>query len=165
MRFTEKNLEDIISESDRSALKKRGLDINGLMLRQLRIGNYGISDLVTIERPKYILDWAHKDNIIITIYELKQANIGISTLLQAVRYAKGIASWFEKSKYYDDYNIEFKFVLIGSQIDQSSNFMYMSDIFLSSEGERTISLIEYEYKIDSIYFYDKSSWSLTNEGL
>lgn len=170
MKFTEKNLEDIIFESDRIALSKRGLYINGLMLRQLRIGNYGIADLVTIEKPEYIPvppdnpNRFHRGNVIITVYELKQANIGISTLLQAVRYAKGITSWFENSKYYENYNIEFRFVLIGSQIDHSSNFMYMSDIFVTYSGESVITLMEYKYKIDGIYFYDNSSWKLTNEG-
>lgn len=170
MRFTEKNLEDIIFESDKELLDSRGLLLKGKVLRQLRIGNYGIADLVTVERPDFVpmsernTESFHAGFFTVTIYELKQDKIGIATLLQAIRYAKGIKSWFEKSKHYDYYSIDFKIVLIGSQIDSSSKFMYLSDICKTAEGEELIQILTYEYKIDGIYFYDKSSWSLTNEG-
>ena len=56
MKFLEKDLEDIIFEAPREELAKRGLHIEGKMYRQLRIGNYGIADLVTIQRPIMIPD-------------------------------------------------------------------------------------------------------------
>ena len=55
MKFLEKDLEQIIFESGRDSLRERGLSISGKLLRQLRIGNYGIADLVEFVRPQYEL--------------------------------------------------------------------------------------------------------------
>ena len=53
MRFLEKDLEQIIHESGMDQLNERGLPIDGKMFRQMRIGNYGIADLITVTRPMY----------------------------------------------------------------------------------------------------------------
>jgi hypothetical protein len=52
MNFLEKNLEDIIFETHENKLRDRGLEISGKKLRQLRIGNYGIADMITYTRIK-----------------------------------------------------------------------------------------------------------------
>ena len=53
MKFLEKDLEEIIWDAYKndklSLINNRGLFINGLIKRQLRIGNYGIADLVQEE--------------------------------------------------------------------------------------------------------------------
>lgn len=50
--FFEKTLEDIIFNTDNELLCEHGLLISGKKLRQVKIGNYGIADLITcnIER-------------------------------------------------------------------------------------------------------------------
>lgn len=168
MKFIEKNLEDIIFESNRLELIKRGLDVRGKMLRQLKIGNYGTADLVTIQKPYFYpkTEWTnphHNSSFLVTIYELKKEKIGILAFLQAIRYAKGIKSWFEKSKYYGDYSVDLKIVLIGNEIEKDSVFSYIPDIF-ETQGERSVELFLYQYKIDGIHFENNSSWVLTNEG-
>ncbi len=40
MKFLEKDLEQIIYSADKELLAQRGLEINGTLIRQLRIGNY-----------------------------------------------------------------------------------------------------------------------------
>ena len=47
MSFLEKDLEDIIFETDNDLLFEHGLFIDGQKKRQVRIGNYGIADLIT----------------------------------------------------------------------------------------------------------------------
>ena len=71
MKFLEKNLEDIIWEASNEKLQERGLNISGKKLRQLRIGNYGIADLVTFDRDYYHTEYLHPF-LNITVYELKK---------------------------------------------------------------------------------------------
>jgi len=47
MEISEKELEDIIFNTDNYNLNNRGLNIYGKKKRQLSIGSYGIADLVT----------------------------------------------------------------------------------------------------------------------
>src|SRR5689334_20163596 len=94
MRFLEKNLEDIIYEADLDSLHSRGLTIHGKRLRQVKIGNYGIADLITIERDVFNYAYAVQDTIkpfiTVTVFELKKEIVNIHTFLQAVKYLKGI---------------------------------------------------------------------------
>ena len=45
MTFLEKDLEQIIFETPKEKLQEKGLVIKGKLLRQIKIGNYGIADL------------------------------------------------------------------------------------------------------------------------
>jgi len=136
MNFLEKDLEDIIFESDNELLQERGLPINGLKKRQVNLGAYGIADLVTIERdPKLNL-------LTVTVYELKRGKISNDTLLQLSRYITGVMHYFQ------DRSIDatFKGVLIGSEIDDSSDFVFVTNLIDS------VSIVEYTYDIDGISF-------------
>ena len=54
MKFLEKDLEEIIFETSNKELNERGLFVYGKKYRQLRIGNYGVADLVVVDRtPNY----------------------------------------------------------------------------------------------------------------
>ena len=87
MKFLEKELEQIIWESDKAQLENRGLSLYGTLYRQKPIGNYGIADIIQVEKAYS----KNKPYLIIDVLELKQEKIGISAFLQAVRYAKGIS--------------------------------------------------------------------------
>ena len=179
MSFLEKDLEEIIYnyyELDKGIdLKKRGLNVFGKLKKQLRIGKYGVSDLVSFKK-EYGTEWgidcllndeAHDNELtykpyyypklVITVYELKKNKIGISALLQAVRYAKGISNYLDKNTSIE--NIEFKIVLIGSKIDTSGSFCYLPSIFKGN-----IEFYTYRYEIDGIYFNKEDEYSLIEEG-
>ena len=158
MEFLEKDLEQIIFESNNEELRKRGLPIIGRKIRQLNIGRYGISDIITYRRrDTYTEDYSFFTGRqhIVTIYELKKNKIGISALLQAVRYSKGIQSFFEKRNF-DNYKINI--VLIGREIDLSGDFVYLTDIF------KSISFYTYEYRLNGMIFTHKSGYKLKDEG-
>lgn len=164
MEFLEKDLEQIIFEADRDLLKKHGLNIQGKIFRQLKIGNYGIADLVTIKKPKYCEIIESHNPIEITIYELKKENIGISTFLQALRYAKGISSYFD-SKYEFDSSPIFKIVCIGKEIDLKSSYIYLSDFFLGNDDEKFfVENYTYKYGVDGIKFELHKNYRLIKEG-
>ena len=171
MKFLEKDLEQIIYEADKDVLEKRGLYINGKMFKQLRIGNYGIADLVTVVRDyNYIYNDSGKDFIrpylIINVYELKKDKIGISAFLQAVRYVKGIKRYLSKRNFY---NYDFHITLIGSDLDTSGSFCFLSDLINSySECPQTsitgIRFKTYSFELEGLKFKNESSYSLIEEG-
>lgn len=163
MKFLEKDLEQIIYESGIDAVNKKGLPISGKMLRQLKIGNYGIADLITFERP-FIEHMPDKYKIrhqgIITIYELKRDKISISAFLQAVKYAKGIQSYLENRGKLHLYDI--KIILIGREIDVDGAFCYLPEVI---NGELDfITFYTYTFGIDGIAFTEKNGYCLKNEG-
>jgi len=155
MKFLEKDLEEIIYLSGIDELRERGLEINGKLMRQVRIGNYGIADLITLERPAY--GGLGK----ITIYELKKDKISISAFLQAVGYARGVQRLLEIRNQLDNFQIAIR--LIGNDIDTSGNFCLLSDLI--SGDLFSLEFYQYKYEVDGIYFECMYNYYLTNEGL
>lgn len=155
MKFLEKNLEDIVFETKNELLRQRGLPIYGKKLRQVKIGNYGVADLITLSRVP------EDYKLIITVYELKKDVIGASAFFQAIRYCRGIQDYYEYFKY-EDYSIELNIVLIGSDIDKSSDFIYLPDVINSSDFY--VHFLTYNYKFDGIYFDEHSGYVLKNKG-
>jgi hypothetical protein len=169
MNFLEKDLEQIIYEAPKEQLRERGLPIVGTTLRQVRIGNYGVADLITIQKPDFIPYESgfhfHDSHCLVTIYELKQDKIGISTFLQAIRYAKGISSWYYQSKFcLTDIHLKFKIVLIGKSIDVNSDFVYLTDLLEDRDGNNLLEYYTYEYKFDGMYFTKRDGFKLIQEG-
>jgi hypothetical protein len=150
MNFLEKNLEDILFETPNHYLHNRGLFINGIKRRQVKIGNYGISDLITIGRTLGFLN--------VTVYELKKDFVNVNTFLQGVRYIKGIKSYFDKRGIVANFNL----VLIGSSVDLNSDFVYTVDVLSSQEFNYKV--YEYKYQFDGIRFNRICNYSLINEG-
>lgn len=138
MDFLEKDLEDIIFNSDRETLDERGLYIEGKMLRQVRIGSYGIADLITYHR----LD----GNLQITIYELKKALLDEKALLQLFRYKAGIKDYLIRHRNFFEGDLIIKTVLIGREIDCSTDWVYLLDSL------EDFYVYEYQYLIDGIEF-------------
>ena len=177
MNFLEKDLEQIIFEADKELLAEKGLRVNGKLLRQVRIGNYGIADLVSIERVYYHTYFERHFKGTITIYELKKDNISVSAFIQAIGYAKGIMRWMEqhpkKLKCLNIENYDINIVLIGKNIDKKSEFLYLADL-LNNDSLGDNSLIEnfnlslemftYDYDFNGINFTKIKNYSLMNEG-
>lgn len=168
MDFLEKDLEKIIYEaskykSGRDELCDRGLCINGKMKRQLRIGKYGVADLVTFERIFYNNGKHSTHTIVITVYELKKDKIGISAFLQAIGYLKGIISYLNKRN--PRYDIIGNIKLIGRDINTHSTFSYIADLLPICENDNYFLMnYTYDYDIYGIKFNLKTNYYLKNEG-
>lgn len=163
MTFLEKNLEDIIWESDNEKLQERGLPIEGKKFRQLRIGNYGIADIITVQKCR---SWVTSQSYLkITIYEFKKEKVGISAFLQAIKYAKGIQSYMSKRKI-TEFTLDI--VLCGNKIDKQSDYIYICDLFYNDFNQytkiQTVKNYEYNYDIDGISFERIKNFTLINEG-
>lgn len=180
MDFLEKDLEQIIWETDSETLEEKGLELNGRRFRQLRIGNYGIADLVTVEKRTTFSPYIDKDEekfrvensyLLITVYELKKDKIGIGAFLQAIGYVKGIQRYLEKRGYSE--NVLFKISLIGKEPDKSGNFIYLSDLIgfqMPDENPcyewcKIVELSFYTYKIsiNGLNFNSEHGYKLNSE--
>jgi len=168
MEFLEKDLEQIIFESSKELLEEKGLTINGKLFRQLRIGNYGIADLITIDRC-YKENWSSDKIIIepfvkINVIELKQNKIDINSFLQAIGYLRGIKSYIEQRRIFRDYDIVYQIILIGKSIDLNNQFCYLCDLLPAVNGYSFLELYTYLYAIDGIKFKYQYGYDLTNKG-
>jgi len=159
MRFLEKDLENIIWDNihhkeDIRKLKSKGLTClysfpAPVRARQLRIGNYGIADMVTLNRCS--------DEVYVTIYELKKDEVNIDSLIQASRYAKGITRYL--SARFETWNLHVDIVLIGNKINQS-DWVYLFGSFINE-----VSIYTYDFDIDGLRFRERQMmYSLIDEG-
>lgn len=164
MEFFEKDLETIIWESNNKKLQEKGLLISGKKFRQLKIGNYGIADLITVEKCNYELNKS-RPYLNITVYELKKEKAGISAFLQAVRYCKGIKTYLEQYK--PNINFNLNIVLCSKKIDIESDYIYLCDLISISKETNLLNSIEnysFRFNIDGIEFINESNYNLTNKG-
>lgn len=164
MEFFEKDLKQIIFEADKSELASRGLYLlGGRLFRQLKIGNYGIADLVHVEfEYESICENGEevgyrKTKLIIDVIELKKEKIGISAFLQAVGYVRGIQRWMEENKHTID--VEYQISLIGKEVDTSGNFCYLSTL-----DWLNVRLFTYKYDFNGIKFRSEYGYKLVDEG-
>ncbi len=155
--FLEKDLEEILFSAPQSEIRKRGLRCYRYdsISQQINLGAYGITDIVTIKNEGYRRIPGMR-SIIVTIYELKHRNINTEVLIQAARYYKGISDFCNENFNLKNTEIEYQICLIGSTIDKSSGFVYLSDLF------DNLSVYTFDYKIDGIQFKEESGYSLIN---
>lgn len=133
MNILEQEIEQVIFDAidnyDHDELRKRGLPIFSEFTyeRQLDLGSYGRADLVGFHVSKsYAWHKEKRRDFVVQIIELKKDKIDLSTLLQALRYGKGLLHKFNHENI--KYNIEFRFVLVGKSIDTSTEFVYLTDL-------------------------------------
>lgn len=166
MRFLEKDLEQIIHETSPNELVEAGLFLGRKVKRQVRLGNYGVADLIGIDCSGYRTGYDESDKrIIFTICELKQNVVSVSAFLQAVRYAKGLSRWLQKHKPEVWQKHQIRIVLIGKDLPRDSDLVYLPDmmamyrsIFISLE------IYTYDYTLKGLKFKSHSGYKLTNEG-
>lgn len=164
MKLSEKELEDIVFQSSNESLQERGLRIYGKKIRQLRIGNYGIADIVTFDRDIEEIEGKDTSILNIDIVELKQDIINVQTFLQSIKYVKGITEYLEKR---DFYNFRINVILIGTKVDMSS-FVYLPDIIrFNNECNNlygSLKLYKVSYDVNGINFKNLYGYKLVDSG-
>lgn len=166
MNFLEKDLEQIIFETPNTLLNERGYRICGKKHRQLKIGNYGIADIVTATRALCPATFVH--NLVIEIHEFKKDEINLNTFMQAIKYCKGISHYLELREFYMPYQIRIS--LCGKSIDDCSEFIYLPDL-ISGDSDFdfdgkivSVSLYTYSYDFNGISFREHSNYGLIEHG-
>jgi hypothetical protein len=170
MKFLEKDLEEIIYLSDRDKLEERGLRDYGKFYRQLRIGNYGISDIISVSKPYFHSHFKRKTKGTITIYELKKDKVSVSSFFQALGYLKGVKTYLEKRNKEDLFNYEI--CLIGKEIDLDSTICYLPSIFnfdneecdIDLQPKTSVKIYTYDYTIDGLKFNPCENFNLISKG-
>ncbi len=162
MNLLEKDLEEVIFNTSREKLYDRGLPVFGKMVRQLKLGKYGILDLLTVTRN--VAPW--EKFLTFTIYELKKDTIGVSAFFQSVAYAKAIQEFMKTYRPNIFFNIEI--CLIGKSIDTTGSFCFLPDLFSYTEpfhiqGQVTnVSFYTYHFSIDGFSFKEHSGYCVPN---
>lgn len=152
MDFLEKDLEDILFETDNLTLQNRGLPIYGLKKRQVKIGNYGIADLICFER----MCLEEGGCIRLTVYELKRDKVGVDAFMQLIGYMQGLTDYFKSRN--TGLRVLVYGVLIGKGVERVGNFCYLNNFFDKLE------VFKYTYGVDGINFIDEYGYSLTDKG-
>jgi hypothetical protein len=175
MKFLEKTLEDIIYDTPADEIFKRGLTVQGKCYRQLKIGNYGIADLIYVRKDyeiDYVKDLYRNPSLVINVIELKKNKININTFLQALGYCKGISRYLKLRGFT---RFCFEITLIGQTIDESDSFCYLTDLIAPSydlhyrleefhDSIMNLSFFTYNYQFDGIRFNKINGYKLTDEG-
>lgn len=166
MEFLEKDLEQIIWEADNELLQEKGLSINGIKKRQLRIGNYGVADIVTFNK---MYEYDYDNNIYlpyldITIFELKKDKVGIGAFLQSLKYCKGICTYFKL--YRKNIKIKLNITLASKEVDISGDFIYLTDLIYSDSFGyiNNIDFYSFKYNINGIQFKKECKYDLIHNG-
>lgn len=149
MNFLEKDLEQIIYETNNYEIVERGLFIKGKKFKQVYLGGYGRLDLVTLERGD--------NKIFITVYEFKKDEVGVNTYLQALTYCKGISRYINKRGLFKNIKVVYRIILVGSSIEKSA-FCYMPDFI------ENLRVYTYKYLFDGIYFNKECGYHLIKDG-
>ena len=164
MEFLEKDLEEILKSTPTQKLKNAGLEFlsgRDRIFTQLKIGNYGVADVIFCSRYDNYID--------ITVAELKKDKIGISAFLQALRYAKGIQRFFEERGYKEDfdgmlvksfYNVSISIILIGRKLDTEGSFCFLPEFV----PNKRVEFYTYAYEFDGIKFKNEHGYKLVEEG-
>lgn len=179
MTFLEKDLEQIVWESDNKKLQDRGLEIEGKKFRQLRIGNYGIADIVTLSKAP-LIDYVEQEVmynrqiITINVLEFKKDTLDIETFLQAARYIRGIQRYVERNALFHGHTIQYAMTLVGRKLDILSGFSFLpelmfnpmddSDLYANIDRPTDLSIYTYSYDLDGISFEQQNEYTLTEEG-
>ncbi len=151
MNILEKDIEEIVFQSNNEALQKRGLLIRGKKFQQVNLGDYGIADIVSVNITKNE-SW----EIDVQVIELKKDLIDVNTLTQAARYRKGIRKFINKYLKIKK-PINFELILIGKKVQLNGDFIYALEA-LSNVRAYTYSLsLE-----DGICFNREIGYEITN---
>lgn len=149
MRFLEKDLETIIYENY-DACWEYGLDISQIehypghcgRYRQLRLGPYGVADLVNINIE-------HREReVVIQVIECKREVINLDTYKQAKRYVTALMNLLREKMGLaeEDWQISVETVLIGRRVEQNDGF-----IFVYNDDPRC-KAFTYDYSVDGLAF-------------
>lgn len=155
MKFLERDLESIIY-TNYSKLVHRGLDIDqtfyegGLKFRQMRLGVFGIADLVYINYSPIQDKWH------VQVIECKRGPVNGETYLQAKRYARAVEDILLFSpETRRSTRIATSVVLIGEKVDCKGQISHAISL------DTSCTTFTYKYLFDGIAFRDCSIyWSI-----
>jgi hypothetical protein len=114
----------------------------------VKIGNYGIADLVTLSRFT-------QHSVFIEVIELKRGEVNIDTYIQANRYLSGIKRYIER--FHPKLRVVYSTTIIGRSINLG-DWVYLID------DAPNLKVITYKYDIDGISFSSHSKYFLKDEG-
>lgn len=150
MDFLEKDLEDILFNSDARTIRLRGLTcfVYNHIHRQVDLKQYGIADLITIH--------LNEKHIHFHVYELKNKVLNPAAFWQIVRYIKGVQHALSKCNL-KNHSLSVSGTIIGRSLDLNTDLCFLPSIM------PLVSMYLYSYTLEGMQF-DKVYNSYTNSG-
>lgn len=122
MNILEKEIEELVGEVLENGIHRGLNEGEHKIIRQFNLPGYGVIDLVAIPIN-------YEEDVTIDIYELKRDKIDVNALMQLCRYLKGFKNYIEKfkrdGKIRKNRNININGYLIGKEIEESGDFVYL----------------------------------------
>jgi len=148
MDFLEKDLEDIIFNTPIEKLGERGLYLAtpSIRKRQVYLGNYGICDIIFVQR--------REDHLFIQLFELKKGLLNFDAFKQALGYARGIQVYLKSRKIKSHVQIN----LIGKELCKNDALTYLPNVV------QNVMIYTYNYGFDGIFFNNEYDYSLIDSG-
>lgn len=120
MNILESEIEDIVWNAftkEAAVLEERGFPYseNYTYVRQFDLGGYGRADIIGFKTERSSCTMFNRETDI-QIIELKRHKVNCDTLLQVVRYARGIKHLFRHEKI--NHSVSFSFHLIGRNVNR-----------------------------------------------
>jgi len=139
MDFLEKDLEDILFDNNPEDICMRGLRCfkYDYMQRQVDLKQYGIADLITLEKNGKHLHF--------TVYELKNKVLNPAAFWQTIRYIRGIQHALSKCNF-KNRTISVYGVMIGRSIDLNTDLCFLPSIV------SVIDMYTYQYNLYGMTF-------------
>ncbi len=139
----EKQLKDIIWETDNDKLNQRGLFISGEKRQSQNFKDFGKADFVTKDNDLW--------NPRLTIYEFLDGNISVSSVLKCLTILKGMR------KFHDDCLIKndsflYSITIVGRSIPEESALLFFPYFFNNGEKIYEINFYTYSFDINGIRF-------------
>ena len=151
MIFFDKSIKGLIQETETDVLNNKGLGIPlGKRFLDLRIGNYGIADMIVATRIQGGL------GIVILLF--KDYEIGIKDFINALEIRRGIERFYQKRGCKLNYTIKIKIKLVGGDLEKSGGFRYLPNLFPGIEN------IVYSLGVEGLSFKSLENCILTDEG-
>jgi len=151
MNILECDIEDLVFNSKNEILLSRGLDLCRNKQRQVRLGSYGIADVICWE-----LIEKYNRKIKIQIVELKKEVIDCNALMQACRYQTAIQQIIDRRNF-NNTEFEFEVILIGKKIQEHGDFVFTLNTFKNIKC--------YTYSLDTQFglkFYREYDYKFSN---
>lgn len=164
MKFLEKDLETIIYEN-KNRLGTKGLNLDfhpcttTKLLRQVRLGCYGVADLVHLEvfnrekDPNRTKAPQKKRVVLVTVIECKLNVIDINAYAQAKRYITAIKQYVKQHRLHNT-QVLYRSILIGNEVCTKGDFAFVHS------NDTTCDIYTYRYGFNGIEFTrDGKLWS------
>lgn len=158
MEIPEKELENIIVNTDRKKLHERGLcfippeeETNVKVMRQTYLSDAGRSDVIMAHRV--YSEARNRTVLVINVIELKKDKLSIDTVSQVLKYVYAIFIYLTEERGLEEESFEINPIIIGQRVMDDLGFVPQILNIDSNTGTiNRFGVFTFRYDIDGLVF-------------